>query len=596
MNRFRSLIGLLVVALFAITACKTDPQDQGSNVDFKRTENEVLVRLRAEPGTLNPLTMTNNYATQVTSQIFLPLITIDPQTYEYSPVLAKARPTTEQITEGALAGGMAYTFELHEEAVWDNGTPVTAEDYIFTLKAVLNPLVNAQRLRPYLAFIKDVQVDPENPKKFTVYTNQKYMLNEEAISNSFGLMPAYVYDPDGLMSEVPLADLVDQEKAQQLAQDNENLQQFAEAFNSEQFAREKGYVVGCGPYQLESWETGQRIVVTKKENWWGDQLAEEYRALRAYPERLIYQPIADVSAVALIKSEEIDAVGSIPPADFLDMREATYTQERYEFFSPLLLQYLALYMNNSNPKLSDRRVRRAIAHAINVEEIIETVYDGLAQRAVVPVFPEAEYYNDDLKPIPFNIEQARTLLEDAGWTDSNGNGTVDKEVGGEVVELELDCFIAPGSETGQSLMLLVQGSLQQAGIKFNIVQRDFRTYMGEVRAGDYEMASGGRTISPTLWEPAQDWSSEAIAGGSNYANIQNEEIDALIKEIQVTLNESKRNELYKELQRVIYEEQPYVFLFHPLGKIVIHKRFDAEATSISPGYFPHLFELEENLQ
>jgi len=596
MNRFRSLIGLLVVVLLTVTACKTDPQEQGSDVEFQRTENEALIRLRAEPGTLNPLTMTDNYATQVASQIFLPLITVDPQTYAYLPVLAKARPTVEEITEGPLAGGMAYTFELHEEAVWDNGTPVTGNDYIFSLKAVLNPLVNAQRLRPYLAYIKDVQVDPENPKKFTVYTNQKYMLNEEAISNSFGLLPAYVYDPDGLMSDIPLADLVDQEKAQQLAQDNDNLQQFAEAFQSEQFSREKGYVVGCGPYQFESWETGQRIVLTKKENWWGDQLADEYPALQAYPERLTYQPVADVSAVALIKSEEIDAVGNIPPADYLEMQDATFTQDRYDFFSPTLLQYLALYMNNSNPKLSDKRVRRAIAHAINVDEIIETVYDGLAQRAVVPVFPEADYYNDDLKPITFSIEQARTLLEDAGWTDSNGNGTVDKEIGGEVVELELDCFTAPGSDTGQSLMLLVQGSLQQVGIKFNIVQRDFRTYMGEVRAGDYEMATGGRTISPTLWEPAQDWSSEAIAGGDNHAKIQNEEIDRLIGEIQITLDESKRNELYKELQRIIYEEQPYVFLFHPLGKIAVHKRFNAEATSISPGFFPQWFKLDEALQ
>ncbi len=595
MNHFRSIIGLLLLVLLTVTACKTDPQP-GSDVDFKRTGNEVAIRLRAEAQTLNPLTMTDNYSRQVADQIFLPLITVDPETFDYLPVLAKARPTVADITEGPLAGGSSYTFEIREEAVWDNGTPVTAEDYIFTLKAALNPLVNAQNIRPYIAFIKDVQVDPANPKKFTVSTGQKYILNEEAISNSFGLIPAYVYDPNGLMSTIPLADLLDQEKAGQMAQNNDNLKQFAEAFQSEKFAREKGYVVGCGPYQFEGWETGQRIVLTKKENWWGDALAENNRGLEAHPERLVYLPIADVSAVAMVKSEEIDVVETLPPSDFLEMRDATYTQERYNFFSPTLSQYAAIYMNNRNPKLADKRVRRAIAHAINVNEIIETVYDGLAKPAVVPVLPEAPYFNKDLKPIGFSIEQARSLLKEAGWSDSNGNGTVDKEIGGEVVELELECFISPESATGQNLLLLAQGSLQQVGVKLNITQRDFRVYMGEVRSGNYEMASGGRTISPTLWEPAQDWSSEAIAGGSNYAGFQNEQADQLISEIQVTLDESKRNELYKQLQAIIYEEQPYIFLFHPLGKIVMHKRFEAQASPVTPGFFPQLFKLNDNLQ
>ncbi len=582
MNRFSNLFLTLMLGLLAVTACKKE-----AAIDYKRTDNTAIIRLRVEPGSLHPVLVTDNYGRQLVMQMFMYLITLDPETYEYIPFLAKARPVVAEITEGPYAGGLSYTFEIHDEAVWDDGTPVTGHDYVFSLKAVLNPLVPAQRLRPYLAFIKDVQVDADNPKKFTVFTNEKYILGEEAVSSTFVVMPEAFYDPEGFMKTIALTDLTDPEKAAALAQNEPRLQQFAGLFSDPKYAREKGFISGCGPYQFEEWQTGQKIILTKKANWWGDALANRYRALRAYPDRYEYLPVGeDATAVAAMRAEDMDVVTDIPTKDFLELREDPYVRERFNFYTPTMMAYAVLYMNNKNPKLADKRVRRAIAHAINVDEIIETIYDGFGQRAIVPLNPGAVYYNKNLQPVPFDIAAARKLLSEAGWEDTNKNGTVDKEINGERVELSLSCFVAASSETGRNALLLAQEGLRQAGITLEIVPQEFAVFMDEVRRENYEMASGGRTILSSLWDPFQDWHSESASGGDNHNKFRNAAADKLIEEIRVTLDEGKRNDLYRQLQAIIYEEQPGIFLFHRTATLAIHKRFEAISFSDLPNYVP----------
>ena len=102
-------------------------------------ENIVTVRLPAEPDRLNPILSTSGYASQVESHIFMPLLQFDPKSLEVVPCLAILRPEVTAITEGEYRGGFAYTFEIHEEAMWDDEKPVTAADYVFTMKTILHP-------------------------------------------------------------------------------------------------------------------------------------------------------------------------------------------------------------------------------------------------------------------------------------------------------------------------------------------------------------------------------------------------------------------------------------------------------------------------
>ena len=233
--------------------------------EISRPENVVTVRLPAEPERLNPILSTSGYASQVERHIFMPLLQFDEQSLELSPMLAKSRPVIEEIKTGKYQGGLALTFEIRPEAVWDDGTPVTAEDYIFTFKAVLNPEVASPGFRAYLDFLKDIQVDPGNPKKFTVYTDRKYILTEAALGNT-EVYPKHLYDPEGIMDNYSVLQLTDQDALKALLARDTLLKSFAETFNSPKYSREKGFINGCAAYELEEWGRDERIVLKRKKN------------------------------------------------------------------------------------------------------------------------------------------------------------------------------------------------------------------------------------------------------------------------------------------------------------------------------------------
>jgi len=589
MKRILSIASILVSLALVLVFCKSDPKND-SNVVWKRTTNEVIARLDADPERLNPILSTTTYGSQIYSQIFQYLMYVNLQTLEMEPQLLKEKPVVTEITEGPWKGGIAYALEIHDKAVWDNGTPVTGNDYVFTLKAALNPLVNAPRVRAFVDVIRDVTVDPDNPKKFTVYISEKQIIGEEKVCSTFPVMPEYLYDPNGLLKNIPVIDFCTPEKVQALSEANSNLKTFAEAFQMSKFSNEKEFVSGSGPYRLESWETGVRVVLTKKSNWWADGLDRNSTMLNAFPERLVYQIIGDATMVSqALRTEEIDAAADIEPTKFDSLRNNPDMAARYNFHTPLMLTNFLIYVNTRNPKLSDKRVRKAVAHALDVDEIIKTVFSNQGQRAVGPVHPKAEYNNTDLKPIAHNPETARQLLKDAGWMDTNGNGIADKNISGQLVELDLEYLYSAGRQVSQSIALLMQQQAKKSGINLVLSPKEFNEMIQAQRAGTYELCSGGRSLSPTLWEPQQSWSTK----GDNRTGFGNAETDALISQIQVTLDKKQRNDLYKKLQAIIYEEQAELYLMVPTGRIAIHKRFEVEPTSLFPGFYPNHFKLTE---
>lgn len=591
MNRLQSLY-IILAACFFISSCKTDKAPEVQFADLGRPQNTVVVRSEQEADNLNPLISTTNYGRQVYEQLFSYLLTVDPQTYEFIPQLAKSRPAITAVESGPYAGGTAYTFEIFEEAVWDNGSPVTGHDYAFTMKAVFNPKVRAQRMRAYLDIVKDIQVDSDNPKKFTVITNQNYILSEEAIANVAAVMPAYHYDPDGLLADIPYTDFSDPEKIAKLAEEDPRIQQFADHFNAAKFAREPDGVAGSGPYKLESWESGQQIVIRKKENWWGEALSNDYRGLIAYPDAIIYKPIENMAtALAELKSGNIDVMNNIGPKDFGELKETDFVAEQFEFYTPLSLTYYFLYINGQKDKLNDKRVRRALAHGINVDQILENVYYGFGERLNGPVLPTVDYYNSDLPLIPHDPAKARALLEEAGWKDSNNNGIYDMEIGGEQVELSLEYLVTAGSEISRNVGLLIQQNLRQVGIEVVLESQEGNIKMQNLRSGNYDICGGGWALSNTLWDPKQGWHTES-QGSSNRTGFGTAETDALIEKIRTTLDKTERNKLYTELQEIIYEEQPYVLFFMPTARLAIHKRFDTQTTAIFPGFVLNHFRLK----
>ena len=593
MNSLRFTLGSLFLISILLTSCESEPQEKNTICsDIGRPLNTVITRLDADPDRINPLLSTDRFAYTVYEQIFQFLLVPDPSTMEMIPQLVKSRAITEDITDGPNAGGVAYTFEIHDAAVWDDGSPVTGNDYVFTLKAVLNPHVQAQRLRPYLTNIRDVNVDEANPKKFTVITSEKYIVGEEAVGNTFPVLPAYNYDPQNLLGEIPITSFTDPDQLASIADENEALKTFATNFQEPKFSSEAGTITGSGPYKFEEWITGDQINLSKKTNWWGDQLIETYPALEAFPERLVFKPISNAAtALAALKAGEIDVISNIDPKDFSEIQDQALVTDCYTLATPPSLVSLFFNLNTESEKLQEPEVRRAIAHAVDVNTVLQNLYFGFGERTATPVMPSLPSYNKDLPLIDFDIEKSKSLLQEAGWKDSNNNGTVDKEINGETVELELKYLLTANREISRNLALMIQNTLNQVGIKLNIVAQEFRTNLQDFRSGNYDMGSAGTTVPPT-WDPKQVWHTSSKGGGSNYTGFGNAETDALIDKIRMTLDIDERMVLYKEMQKKIYDETPRVYMFVPTARVAIHNRFDPVTTPNFPNFVVNKLKLK----
>ena len=183
---YKSLLKLTtpVVALLLIVSRCIEPKD------------DVVVHLAGEPLSLNPTNTSDSWATIIYYNTTFDLINADFDKMEIVPVLAKARPTFTPIEGTDL---VEMSLEIRDEATWDNGTPITVEDVIFTLKTIKIPQTNAAIRRPYFEYIKDIKVDETNPKK-VVFVCTAYMLAESVLSD-LHILPKYHYDANGVLDQ-----------------------------------------------------------------------------------------------------------------------------------------------------------------------------------------------------------------------------------------------------------------------------------------------------------------------------------------------------------------------------------------------------------
>ncbi|MEM9887350.1 MAG: ABC transporter substrate-binding protein [Bacteroidota bacterium] len=595
----RFLLLALSACCFLLTNCDRDKpieEEEAPTVEYKRNVNEVIAAYPSEADNLNPLLSTSNTARIVHTYLFQTLEVVNPKTLTLTPLLAKARPQVEEIKEGEEVTGVAYTFEIREEAAWPNGSPVTAKDVEFSMKAMYNPRVPAGAFRNNASAIQDLVLYEDDPRKLSVIMQGKYIRNEEIAGNGFYIMPAYHYDPQNLLADISIQDLIDPDKAEQLANSNPKLQQFADEFIQPKYAREIGGVVGSGPYQLKEFTTGQRLVLERKTDWWGEKIETDNPLFENNVEEIIYQPIRDATAkTAAIRSEQIDVLSNVAPQIYEELKDDEAVSQAYDFFAAP--QYVSGFwlINTKNPKLADKRVRRALAHVVDVDAIIENVLQMSLNRISNIVLPSMPGYDSSLSLIEFDVEKAKSLLAEAGWEDTNNNGTVDKEIDGKLTEMNLEILTVNSRATQQEAALLVKEDAIKAGINLEILNQEPNVQRENFKSRNFELATNA-TLEPAPWayDPNQMWHTESdTPDGFNRVGFGNAATDALIEEIRTTLDEEKRLELYKEFQRIVYDEQPMIFLYEVPNFLVIHKRFNAEAFNYNPNYLPGTFDMAQ---
>lgn len=591
MRHLLNVLPILAIATILYTGCTGGSSDDGEGSASKRAGvNEVIVHELADPDMLIPVNSTGASSTYIQEQIFQTLLEINPKTYELTGLLAVDRPTIELLTDGEFAGGMKLEYVIRPEATWDNGTPITGYDYLSTIKSILNPKTDCEPLKPYFDWVGDIVVDEADPKKIIIYSKTTYMLIEEF--SGYWVLPEYIYDPEQIMRKFSIRDLNSAEKRAEL-KGNPDIIKFAENYNSEKYQREKGFVVGSGPYTFEGWETGQRITLKRKENWWGDKLAGT-PGFAAYPEKITYQIINDLTtAVTAMKDEGIDLMRSIKPKDFIELKENTAFTSKFNLTAPTMFSYYYLGLNTKNPKLEDVRVRKAISHAVNKKQIIDVIYYGLAVPTTGPVHPSKPNYNKNIVDYDFDLEKSKALLDEAGWKDTNGDGIRDKNINGEQVPLVLEFKYNTGNDIRKNIGLLFKEDAKKIGIDVNIVAKEWSVYLDELDHHEFEISCAAWVTGPLIGDPKQIWHTESsVDGGSNYVSFGNAESDALIDAMRMEYDEDKRIEMSKRFQEIVHEQAPYVFLFTPTERIAIHNRFEAETYAARPGYKIGEFKLK----
>ena len=579
-NRIKKLTywgSIAVIAILFLTAFVSCKQERS---------NDIVLRQPTHPKTLNPMISNDGNSRRIIDRIFQPLLQVDYFTYELVPVLMTSRPVIEEINDSTIA----MKCEIREEAVWDDtGEDITGKDVDFTLRLMKSPGAAVSGVGLYADFIKDIKIDDTNNKKFVLYC-KPYMLMETALA-SIVIMPKHIYDPEHILDDFTVSDLT--LKKNEL-EENSELTRYAKFFNEIDF--QKNIVVGSGPYLLDSWDDKQKVTLKRKENWWADSVVDGNSWLKAYPKMLVYKTIPDINtAVSALRAEELDVMQKIDPRKFVEelRKDADFTN-KFHHGTPSQFIYSYLGMQMNHPKFEDLRTRQALRYLMDVEEYSDRVFFGLGERVSTFIHPSnTKFINEDIPLHEYNLDKAKALLAAAGWTDSNQDGTLDRIIDNERVDFKIEVLYPQVATTSEEGVLLFKNTCEKAGIKIIPVGMDFKVMLEKLSDGDFEMFLGLWQASIVESDPSQIWHTKYIGNGHNYFGFGNAQSDAILDALVEELSEQKRAKLYKQLQQVIDDEVPCIFMLAVRNRVAVHKRIkEPNFSSLGRGYWEQGFQVE----
>ena len=565
-----TLSSILVLSFITILGFSSCGKNNKSTGDDKKLDDQslakvdtsgavtgdwIIIRELADAQGLNPITTNDASADEIDSYIYETLNNVDQETFELIPLVADL-PT---ISDDHLT----YTYHMKKNVYFSDGQPMTGEDVVFNMKAIKNPFVDDAALRNYFEMVKKVEVDPSDPYTVRIIMSRPYW--RALYSNgSFRICPKHILDPQGLTDKMSWDELTDMKSAK----NNPNIQKFADFLNSQEVSRENKYVLGSGPYMLEGWKTGQAITIKRNPKYWDTQHTP------AYCDKIIFKTIQDNSAsVVSAKNKEVDAMFVISPIDFYKNLE---NAEQFDLIKakPVEPTYTYLAWNEVNALFKDAKVRMALSYCVDRKDIIDKVLYGDA----IPIqshiyFKNTKLLNTDLPPIPFDLEKAKQLLAEAGWKDSDGDGVLDKVIDGKKTDFKFT-FLILNNPVRKQVLLVVIDALKKVGIRADLQELEWSVYLDKTKKHEYDATYGAWQLPVTPDDPYQIWhSSQAQGEGSNYISFINAQSDSMIEAYRNEFDANKRIDLIKSWQKLIYDQQPYTFLWSSKSRYIYNSRY-----------------------
>ncbi|MCB9334849.1 MAG: hypothetical protein H6586_01755 [Flavobacteriales bacterium] len=533
------------------------------------SHNTVIAHISSNPDGLHPFNDNSGNRTYIFNYTQQTLVKMDLVKLEIVPFLIKSMPEVSE-------DGLEYTYELKEGIKWNDGTPFTVDDVIFTTKIQLCPLTNNTQVRGnYTSVIESVRKHPENPNKFIMRAKSLHVSNMEIYVEIYMQQKSY-WDPKGVLDNLTFEQISDPN-----FQASEELTNWFNGFNSGDNSYKPEKLVGLGPYQITEFVVGSYITLEKKKDWYGDTNTDDL-AMQNFPDKIIFKIVQDDAASYLaIKNQQIDVSTWLGTTKLIKLQELDYFNDSYysDFLDQYSYSYIGLNMKPDGvefkPYFTDKKVRRAIAHLVPVDEIIDVIVQGKAIRQIANISPLKKSYNHDLKLIDFDLEKAKQLLDEAGWKDTDGDNIRDKVVNGEKLQFSFKLSYMSGSAATKETALMIKEEMYKAGIDAVPFPMDFTLFYKNAMDHKFDAMMGAWGGSAGYSDPVQLWHTESWANkGSNFTGFGDAESDSLLHLANTSLDETKHINALKALQKKIYDEQPYVFMYSVKRKIAIHKRFD----------------------
>jgi len=470
----------LAVALALIGAGAAPAQDRA------RTK-EVVIGLGAEPRTMLAVTIVDWTTNNMLEHIYDRLLDRDPKTFKPRPMLAESWRIVTDTT---------WEFKLRKGVKFHNGVPFTAHAVKATIDYALDPANKSHfTAAAYWGLVKEVQVVDDFAVRFLTKQPWPNLIDSASLTNSL-IMPAKA------LRELGPAKLAEKP-------------------------------IGTGPFRFVEWKRDERLVLERNPDYWQGP---------ADVSRVTFRFIPEFSArMAALLSGEIDIMKDVPPHAVEAVERSGRARLRSTVSSRI--NYLALVNLKPGP-MQDVRVRRAMNHAVDVDELIKQVLKGRATRMCGPMAPA----NVDYAPVEcYKHDQARALA-------------LLKEVGQDPAKLELTLDTPSGRyPLDKDVSLAIAAQLQRLGIKVNVVVNEWGTHLDKIKnrnTGDMFFLGWGPALH------GQGTMQPLFLADQTYASYGNNAVlSEKISRASTLLDPKARAEAYAELQRLVHDEAPWVFLW-----------------------------------
>ena len=488
------------------TAAAGNSAETSAAAEAGSTGGEKVITM-AQTGdwdTFMPMNTTNAGADNVIELMFDRLMVINTDgTFE--PRLADSWETNEAQDK--------ITYHLNENAKWQDGEPVTAEDVVYSAQVASSSEFNyLRRIRmQYFAGTDETGCETgtdsievaaldDHTVEFTLKAPMDPAIIYALVNRDFFIMPKHLLD------SISDADLVN------------------DAFWQKP--------IGSGPCIFDSMESGVSI---------------EFKANKDYYlgapdfDRLVFKKVQSSNLLSGLMSGDIDVLSGNSQIPLADWEAAKNTQGIVTKSVPTFAyQYMA--MNTARDYLTED-VRHAISLAINRQVIVDQLLQGEARIAIGPLAEDHPYFDEKLLPIEYDPEKAKSMLEAAGW-DSNR---------------ELQVLVSTGNEVREKSAILIQQDLQKIGIKTKIQTLDFPTLLTNARNGDYDLCFIGSAGSV---DPSESVPNVTAGYMNNFAQLSDPTLGQIGESGAKEITFEARKKIYDQYQEELFKQMPMAFLYH----------------------------------